>query len=149
MGRMKEWAMQLAAEGPLSTCCGAQPLGDTHETCGHHMGFCSDCREHAEFVGEEDQEEEPKAPTVEELAALQNQINKESEELDKIANLAKVEPIGADLLKEIGKYRYNAVIQAHGAHESGDKPEQQYYNGRIDAFDAAYNLIKRHFGIIS
>ena len=29
----------------VSNCCGALPIGETHES----LGFCSECREHAEF----------------------------------------------------------------------------------------------------
>ena len=29
-----------------SNCCGALPIGETND----NLGFCSECREHAEFV---------------------------------------------------------------------------------------------------
>ena len=29
----------------VSNCCGALPIGETHD----NLGFCSECREHAEF----------------------------------------------------------------------------------------------------
>ena len=35
----------------LSNCCGALPIGETHDD----MGFCSECREHAVFESEEEQ----------------------------------------------------------------------------------------------
>ena len=34
----------------LSNCCGALPVGETHDD----FGFCSSCREHAIFESEED-----------------------------------------------------------------------------------------------
>ena len=37
----------------VSNCCGALPIGEI----GHDdLGFCSECREHAEFVEEEENE---------------------------------------------------------------------------------------------
>ena len=33
----------------VSNCCGAYPLGETH----NDMGFCSKCKEHAVFEDEE------------------------------------------------------------------------------------------------
>jgi hypothetical protein len=131
MGKSKEWAMELAAEGPLSTCCGAQPIGDTHETCGHHMGFCSDCREHAEFIGDEDQEE-PYIPS-----------DKELEEVDTLANVAKVKPVFSELFEELSRLRSTAVLGEHDAHAEGDDKAKQYYRGRIDAIDAIHNLATR------
>jgi hypothetical protein len=131
MGKSKEWAMELAAEAPLSTCCGAQPLGDTHETCGHHMGFCSDCRDHAEFISEEDQEE-PYIPS-----------DKELEEVDTLANVAKVKPVFGDLLTEISNRRATALRYLHDAYADGDENAKQYYQGTIDALDAIHNIATR------
>ena len=34
----------------VSNCCGAYPVGETHDD----MGFCSECREHAVFEEEEE-----------------------------------------------------------------------------------------------
>ena len=34
----------------VSNCCGALPIGETYDD----LGFCSDCRDHAVFESEED-----------------------------------------------------------------------------------------------
>ena len=34
----------------VSNCCGALPVGETHDD----LGFCSECKEHATFESEED-----------------------------------------------------------------------------------------------
>ena len=33
----------------VSNCCGALPMGETHDD----LGFCSECKDHAEFKEEE------------------------------------------------------------------------------------------------
>ena len=33
----------------VSNCCGALPVGETHDD----LGFCSECKEHAVFENEE------------------------------------------------------------------------------------------------
>ena len=38
----------------VSNCCGALPIGETHDD----SGFCSECREHAVFEYEEDEQQE-------------------------------------------------------------------------------------------
>lgn len=43
----------------ISTCCGAHPLGEVQEDAyGHSIGICSECRDHADF--EQDIEDERK-----------------------------------------------------------------------------------------
>tara|TARA_Y100000034_G_C6830943_1_gene375046 strand:- start:397 stop:540 length:144 start_codon:yes stop_codon:yes gene_type:complete len=37
----------------VSNCCGALPMGETYD----NLGFCSACKEHAEFVSEEYEDE--------------------------------------------------------------------------------------------
>ena len=34
----------------VSNCCGALPMGETHDD----LGFCSECKEHATFEKEEE-----------------------------------------------------------------------------------------------
>ena len=43
--------MEIVHDDIVSNCCGALPLGETHDD----MGFCSECREHAGFEGEENE----------------------------------------------------------------------------------------------
>lgn len=129
MGRVKEWAMARQAEQALfSTCCGAHPLGDTHETCGHHMGFCSDCKDHAEFIGEEDQEE-PYIPTDAEL-----------EEVEKASVVVKAIPVFNVIKEEFDRLIYNAKLKEHDAHEQGDEPAKAYWRGFLDAFEKAREI---------
>ena len=34
----------------LSTCCGAGGLGNIHEFEGEHYGLCGKCKEHTDFI---------------------------------------------------------------------------------------------------
>ena len=38
---------------PISTCCGAPPIGETHSVPPDLVGICSDCRDHCCFEDEE------------------------------------------------------------------------------------------------
>ena len=39
----------------ISECCGALPIGETHDD----IGFCSECHEHATFESEEENDLHP------------------------------------------------------------------------------------------
>lgn len=116
-------------EQVLSTCCGAKPIGDTHESEGHHMGMCSDCKDHAEFTLEDELPEEPQNVAIPDAAVKAK------------AREALSIPLG-ELLTKLGALRYYYVNSEHLEQEAGNAKEQHYCRGAIDAIDAAYAEIK-------
>jgi len=47
-----EYINSLCEEEPyyVSSCCTEDPLGNIHEFEGEHYGLCGKCKEHTEFI---------------------------------------------------------------------------------------------------